>query len=497
MEEDPSVVQSASRPGSGGIVVLRPVRRVAAEQLARLKSEAVVSVVSEGLEAFAVRLWLARTAERTLDLQYYEWADDVTGRLLSAEVLKAADRGVRVRILLDDTTVIGRDKSFQIIDQHPNVEVRVFNATTWRAHGFLGFGIEFALGGWHLNHRMHNKAWIADGHAAVIGGRNIADRYFDGSGQINFRDLDLVVLGTPLSQATAIFETFWKSPVVLGVQSFLRHRRRRLRRRLSPFRAHLDAQCDGEEARPYLAALRSDFAVPERLSEQLAFDPVERVEVLSDDPEKANDRRAAMIVGDRLSAEIAAGREEVILISPYFVPGRDGTRLLEGLLSAGVRVKIVTNSLAATDVTAVHSGYARYRRRLLRAGAIIHELKRTPGERARVFGSGGASLHTKAVVVDRAVAFVGSFNLDHRSAKLNTEMGVLVTDRSFAQTIALQYERLTSPMHSYRVTVDDGRLAWRAETEGRPVVFHAEPDATLVQRIVATVVGWLPMEAQL
>jgi putative cardiolipin synthase len=488
---------SAPPEGDGNVAPLRPVGRTVAGALARHRAGAVTRLVSDGLEAFAARLWLARTAERTLDLQYYAWADDVTGRILSREVLRAADRGVRVRMLLDDTTVIGRDKSFQTIDQHQNVEVRVFNATTWRAHGLLGFGIEFALGGWHLNHRMHNKAWIADGKAAVIGGRNISDRYFEASGHSNFRDLDVVLLGEPVRGAGRMFETFWKHRVVLSVQVFLRYRRRRLRRRLADFRARLDTDCEAPDALTFRNALAAACAVPERLADGLVFDPVETAEIVADGPDKANDRRASMVVADRLLLEMAGAREAVILISPYFVPGQDGTRLLCQLLERGVSVRIVTNSLAANDVTAVHAGYARYRARLLAAGAVIHELRSTTRERSRAFVSSGASLHTKAMVVDGRIAFVGSFNLDHRSAKLNTEMGVLVRDESFARAVAAQYERLIEPAIAWRVGLDDGRLAWTGEVDGATRVLDHEPEATLRQRLVATMVGWLPMEAQL
>jgi putative cardiolipin synthase len=479
------------------VTLLRPLGRMVADKLAQLGGPGVASLVSEGMLAFAARVMLARTAEHTLDLQYYAWDDDNTGRLLALEVLKAADRGVKVRMLLDDTTVVGRDKSFQTMDQHPNIEVRVFNATTWRAHGLLGFGIEFALGGWHLNHRMHNKAWIADGKAAVIGGRNIGDRYFDGSGLFNFRDLDVVLLGPSVERAVAIFELFWKHAVVQGIQFFMKRRKRRLRRKLAEFRARLETACEADAVKPYLAELQRSYGLPERLAEQLPFDAVDGVEILSDRPEKANDRRAAMIVGDRLREVMAAARGEVIMISPYFVPGREGTELIQKLRRQGVEVRVVTNTLAANDVTAVHSGYARYRRKLLESGVIVHELKNTPGEKSRIFGSSGASLHTKAVVVDRRIAFVGSFNLDHRSQKLNTEMGVLITDDHFAQCVVEQYERLADPNRSYRVSLESDGLRWRAELDGNPVESVREPNATLMQRVVSTVVGWLPMEAQL
>lgn len=468
----------------------------AAARLAGCGAETAACLVDEGMQAFAVRLWLARTASRTLDLQYYSWEDDVAGRLLAHEVLKAADRGVRVRMLLDDTSVIGRDKSFQTIDQHPNIEVRVFNATTWRAHGLLGFGIEFALGGWHLNHRMHNKSWIADEAVAVIGGRNIADHYFDGSGMINFRDLDAVLVGGPVGEATGVFDRYWTSSVVQGVRAFMKYRRRRLRRRIDEFRAALGESCGGEQACAYLAALERHCGPAETLGSRLDFGAVDSARVLADGPEKARDRRAAMVVADEITAVMARAEREVLIVSPYFVPGYDGTALIETLRDRGVRVRVVTNSLAANDVTAVHSGYARYRRRLLRSGVEIHELRKTSGERSRIFGSGGASLHTKAVVVDGAVSFVGSFNLDQRSAKLNTEMGILVDDDEFAACVERQFERLVDRRRSYCVRLDgDGRrLAWCGSDDA---VLTAEPDATFRQKLISFLVGLLPMEAQL
>lgn len=496
-----AVMRRRAAPPDGGEEAPSPLPPRLADivdaRLAAVEAPAAAALVTDGLQAFASRVMLARTAETTLDLQYYSWDRDITSRLLTSEVLKAADRGVKVRIILDDTSVVGRERVFRLIDRHPNVEVRVFNATTWRAHGLIGFGIEFALGGWHLNHRMHNKAWIADGRAALIGGRNVSDHYFDASGLFNFKDLDVLLLGPPVDQALTVFEAFWTSEVVRGVRSF-RHPEAPINAwRFHRFRARLGKVRTDPEARPYLDALRATYAAPERLADTLSFDPVSGVEVIWDRPEKALDRNASRAVADRLDAVIEAAEREILLISPYFVPGEAGTRLIEAVRARGVAVVLVTNSLAANDVTAVHAGYARYRTRLLKAGVVIHELKRTPGERHRIFGSSGASLHTKAVVVDRRIAFVGSFNLDQRSANLNTEMGVLVDEPRFAARVADQEERLADPRRSYRVTLDDGGLHWSATVDGVMETFRREPHAGPLQRLIARLVAWLPMEAQL
>ncbi|WP_181704789.1 phospholipase D family protein [Chthonobacter rhizosphaerae] len=470
---------------------------IVAERLAAAGAPNAAALVTDGVQAFASRVMLARTATETLDLQYYSWDKDVTSRLLTLEVLAAADRGVKVRIILDDTSVVGRERAFQLIDRHPNIEVRVFNATTWRSQGLIGFGIEFALGGWHLNHRMHNKAWIADGKAALIGGRNVSDHYFDASGLFNFKDLDVLLLGPPVTEALRVFETFWTSTVVRGVRTFLKPDTRLGAWRFHAFRARIAKVRTDPEAKPYLDALGATYAAPEDLAGSLRFDPVRRAEVIADRPEKARDRTASREVADRLDDVIAKAERELLLISPYFVPGEIGTGLIEDLRARGVRVAVVTNSLAANDVTAVHAGYARYRLRLLKAGVEVHELKRTPGERHRIFGSSGASLHTKAVVVDRRIAFVGSFNLDQRSANLNTEMGVLIDEPRFAERVARQQERLADPRRSYRVTLERGGLVWTADDGGATQVARREPGASVLQRVIARLVGVLPMEAQL
>lgn len=457
-----------------------------------------VTVIPGDEEAFAIRAASARAAGRSLDLQYYIWRGDLTGRLLAREVLAAADRGVAVRLLLDDAYAIGHERALTALDAHPNIEVRLFNATAWRRFGRLGHALEIAFGGWHLTRRMHNKAWIADGRLAVLGGRNVGDEYFGlpGEAGVTFRDLDVALAGAPAAQAATLFERYWNSPLAAPAGRICAVSERQGLERL---RADLAAA----EAGALGAALR---APPLRhIRRRLVAVPEGAVRVIADSPEKARRglgaRKRARAAGG-IAAEIAdalrGARREARLISPYFVPGEAGLALLAGLVARGVAVSVVTNALAATDVVAVHGGYMRYRRPLLAAGVVLHELKPDAvEEKASLFGSRGAALHTKALVVDRELAFVGSFNLDPRSAMLNTEMGAFIRDPGIAARILAEHERLLAPALSWRLALRRGRLAWLDEEGGRPRLSRTEPGASWRRTLVAWLARLLPIEQQL
>jgi putative cardiolipin synthase len=458
------------------------------------------ALVPEGLDAFAVRAASARRARRRLDLQYYMWHGDVTGRLLAREVMAAADRGVRVRLLLDDVYALGHERLLVTLDSHPQVQVRLFNGTRWRAFGRLGFLLEMLFGGWHLNRRMHNKAWIADGRLAVTGGRNIGDAYFGAeSGEFLFRDLDLVLLGAAAAGTQAVFERYWQSK--LARPAGLVSASAAARDGLARLRADLAAAAAEPEATRYLARLAAHPDVLGHLTRDMVAMPRGTVRVVADPPEKARRglgarrrARAAGGIAPEIADALRAAKCEALLISPYFVPGEAGLALLLRLRAQGVRVSVVTNSLAATDVVAVHGGYARYRRALLAAGVELFELKPTgEDEDASVFGSRGASLHTKAFVVDDGPAFVGSFNLDPRSAALNTEMGAFVDHPKLAAGLRHEHARLTDPARSWRLGLDGERLTWTTEgTNGRPRVLRQEPDASRMRRLGAWLISWLP-----
>ena len=441
-----------------------------------------VALLPEGLGAFAERLASVRGAVHSLDLQYYLWHNDLTGALLARELLHAADRGVRVRLLLDALNIIGKDGAITALAAHPRIQIRRFNAGRLRSLGQPGFLLEMLLGGWHLNRRMHNKAWIAEGAGLICGGRNIGDRYFDAGGDFNFRDLDLHITGPAAEPAGPIFEAYWRSPLArpLGPVAQLRARRASLRR----LRKLLDQRAAGPHATELLA-LTPD-APTLRLAEHA-------LTILADPPGKAL-AQANATVAPALMALLATARREALIISPYFVPGQAGTALLARLVASGVRVSVITNSLAATDVVAVHGGYARYRPALIAAGVELHEMKASGEANSGLFGSKSASLHTKAVMVDDGPLFVGSFNMDPRSAALNTEMGVMLDHRGLARLLRRQHRRLTDGGRSWRVQVQAGRLAWSDE-RGPPL--HREPGAAWHRRLAAWVTRWLPVESQL
>jgi putative cardiolipin synthase len=512
----PSARNAMSAPRTPAIAVAPPpvakvpdesaLHRAVGQVLADLgQAEAGAALLPEGLDAFAARVATARAAGQTLDLQYYMWHADVTGTLLAGEVLAAADRGVRVRLLLDDAYAIGRERILMALDSHPNIAVKVFNATRWRLFGKLGFLLELAFGGWHLNRRMHNKSWIADGCIAIAGGRNLGDEYFGAKAEdFNFRDLDLVLAGDAVAGTVRVFERYWASRLALPAAKVCPPAGPN--RGLPQLRRALAEAAASPAAQRYLGhfAHRPDTA--ERLKRGMVAVPPRAVRVVADPPEKARrgltarrEARAAGGIAPDIADALRAAKRQALLISPYFVPGPAGLALLLEMVARGVEVSVITNSLAATDVVAVHGGYAGYRPKLLRAGIGLFELKPSgEDEDTSVFGSRGASLHTKAFVVDGAQVFVGSFNLDPRSARLNTEMGAFVRHDGLAAELRAEHVRLADPARSWRLGLEDGRLVWSGlDAHGQPCRLHREPDASLRRRVLARVLRWLPIESQL
>lgn len=462
--------------------------------LAAHRGKTGVLLLPDGLDAFAARAIATRKAGRSLDLQYYIWHDDLVGHLLAREVHAAAQRGVRVRLLLDDMNAEGLDPQLMTLDAHPNIELRLYNPFRNRTGMERMFELVQRISS--VNHRMHNKAWIADGRVAVVGGRNIGEEYFSADAQVNFRDLDLLLFGPAVQQASSIFDAYWNSAAVVPIAALNRQQPEALRQML----ATADIEATLASAKPYLDRVARSHGV--RAYYQRALTPhwTANVQVIADPPLKwrHDDRRDWLV--NRLTQTLASTRRKALLISPYFIPGEDGTAGFAALAKRGAEVGITTNSLAANDVPAVHSGYARYRDRLLDQGVHLYEMKaHGHPDTAGAFGSSGASLHTKAFVVDDARGFVGSFNLDPRSTDLNTEMGVLFDDPAIAIELRNEYLRLTQPALSYWVYRNaQGELRWLDRAPGqRPTVLKHEPDTNAWQRGVVRVMGWLPIESQL
>jgi len=467
-----------------------------------------IYVLQSGLEAFAARRLLARNAERAIDAQTYIFHRDVTGLFHIASFLEAADRGVRVRILLDDLKAREVEEELAILDAHPQIEVRLFNPFSRSSLPGLTRAFDFLVHPVLLNRRMHNKSFSVDGAVAVVGGRNIGDEYFGASPAVNFADLDLLAAGPAARGVGADFDAYWGHTLSVPMEAWPSLRRTpedldALRRTLEEHgREHADS--------PYAAAVRASDLVQHLLAGELPL-VWARARSSADKPEKVTASRDALeglLLGRDVVPVARAVQSELILVSPYFVPGDEGSEWLMELRKRDVRVRILTNSFAATDVPLVHAGYARYRERLLEAGVELFELQpraaeRSADDRHGLFGSSGASLHAKTFVFDRKTLFVGSLNFDPRSVELNTEQGLLVESEELAARIVELFDRGSRPEHSYRVVLDpaegeDGpKLTWHGEEDGRPVRFHKDPHVGFGKRLSAFLSGLLPIESQL
>jgi len=444
----------------------------------------------DGRDALAARVLLARAAEVSIDVQYYIWQTDTTGWLLLDELRAAADRGVRVRLLLDDNGIPGLDNVLADLDAMETVEVRLFNPFTLRRPKLLSYGFDF----FRLNRRMHNKSMTADGIATVIGGRNIGDIYFAyGEGTAYF-DFDVLAVGPAAADVAADFDRYWSSGSAYAAADILPRPRAGIAELARA--AEVARRSVGGSA--YLAAV-AEAPVVGRV---LAGDDIlewTTVTLVSDDPAKGLGRAdgAGLLIG-RLPGLLSQPVESVDLVSAYLIPGSRGTALLESYAAAGVRTRIVTNSLEATDVPIVHSGWMRYRERLVRAGAEVLELRARPdhddgASPARLLTGSQSSLHAKTFAVDGQRIFIGSFNFDPRSAMLNTEMGFLIESPLIAGALG---RSLDGARTFYRVVAaPDGGLNWiERRADGGTVVHSAEPNTSAMQRVMVLVLGWLPVE---
>jgi cardiolipin synthase C len=457
-----------------------------------ISSANAMQLLDTSAEAFGARLSSAKLAGRSLDLMYYYWAADITGRILARELMLAAQRGVRVRLLLDDFNSAGLDATYIALDSHHNIEVRLFNPSRSRDNRWKRW-LELVFRYFTATRRMHNKCWIADGKLVIAGGRNIGDAYFDASKDANFRDVDVLLAGAAVMHATSVFDAYWNSASATPIRSLHPIRRPRLKKLMS----RLDVYCSSEHARRYLELLDRGSSDIVKLAKR-RWHESEKVAVIADPPQKAAQLGHGSWLANQIRDFVCSARKEVQIISPYFIPGRAGLEMINRLRENNVHIGILTNSLAATDVLAVHGAYAKYRERLIRLGAELFELSpEAMRSRASLFGSSTASLHTKAIIVDGEQGFVGSFNFDPRSASINTEMGVLFVNASMAAELSTIYSRMTSPAESYRVVVKDGRLQWLYDSAGGQGALQKEPATTLFRRAVSAVVSWLPIESQL
>ncbi|WP_162435422.1 phospholipase D family protein [Pseudoxanthomonas koreensis] len=450
-------------------------------------------LVGNGAEAYALRAYSAHAATRSLDIQTYIWHDDLTGRMLARLALQAADRGVRVRILADDLDARAKNTGLAALDAHPHIEVRLYNPMASRS-GTLRKAGEFGTGFKRLNHRMHNKSWIADGRMALVGGRNLGNEYFAASDGPNFVDLDLLMVGPVVAEVARNFDLFWNSPSNYPIAQLSPGED--TPERMQALRTVLEQAAADLHSSEYASVLREDPKVQQLLEGGTALHWSPRWRFVSDDPLKATlplEQRSEVV--KVLLPEMQRASGQLLVISPYFVPGERGTAELAAIDGRGVAVRVLTNSLAANDVAAVHGGYSRYRRPLLEQGVEVWELKPSDGPaQFSLKGSSGSSLHTKAMVIDDSAVFVGSYNLDPRSTSLNCEQGILVEHPALAAGLSALFAQQTSPAHAWHVTLDaQGELRWSDGVQ----VWTRDPEATATQRAMSWLMKVLPLESQL
>jgi putative cardiolipin synthase len=457
-----------------------------------------VVLVPTGEWGFRARSGLSNQAEKTIDVQYYIWEVDTAGIVLAERIFRAADRGVRVRMLLDHVTTKETDFKFARMDQHPNIEIRLFNPFANRRFR----GLEFLFGLERLNHRMHNKAFIVDNAIAVVGGRNIGDNYFGVDTAANFRDLDLAVVGPVVQDVSRSFDRYWNSEFAVPISAIIEER-------LS------EEEFQERKAKVYRwVAEVKDYPYPIDTTSDVVMAKLEEfrgdfiwapAKALYDEPDKLETKEED--VADHLILLAKDKEHEVMIEAAYAIPGPEGVERARINKERGIPQRLLTNSLATNDVAAAHAGYAKYRRDLISNGLELYELRpdanSVRNNWSLLAGRSKASLHTKASVVDRELVAIGSFNVDPRSIALNTEIVILVESPALAAQVLAYMEEGIRPENSYRVMLETDaetgskRMVWITEIDGEEVRYYSEPEVGLWRRFSTWFMGLLPIEKHL
>ena len=458
--------------------------------------ESGFTIIRNSVPAYTSRIMLTELAEKSLDLQYYIWEADATGRIFADRLIRAANRGVRVRLLLDDMNLSGSDTTIASLDAHPQIEIRIFNPFSHRNSRYLDFLTDLK----RINHRMHNKIMIMDNVLAIVGGRNIGNHYFGVDTHANFRDLDIAAAGPVVREVSSTFDRFWNGDWSVPIKTLVDR----------PY-----TQADLQNA---ISVMSQNIAVhdyPYPLDEDVAELKSELETILGgliwapgtiiwDEPENADGQFGDDTIDRKFYEKLATLREEILVESAYFVTRERGVEMAKKLHDRGINIRVLTNSLLSNDVLAAHAGYAKWRVELVKNGVELYELRpdagtiRNTGRQAIVSVESMAALHTKAIVFDRESVFIGSYNLDPRSANINTEAGLYVESPELAQEVIAFLEEGVTPENSYRVTLDEkGDLVWITEIEGKEVRYTKDPGSSFWQRFMSGFIQMLPVHDQL
>lgn len=477
-------------------------------------TEDLVYLVNEGTDAFYSRLSLLAQAEKSIDVQYFIWHDDLIGKILFHGMLQAADRGVRVRILLDDINVNSDiEATLYALDQHKNIEVRLYNPFPTRGFRLADYITEPS----RINRRMHNKSFTVDGEATIVGGRNIGNEYFSADEESNFMDIDVLSVGNIVNEVDKQFDVYWNSEIVYEVKAF--DHNQATEQNLNDLRQTLEKFAKSKKDSKYAEDVRDSEMFKSISDTQYKPDPEKlysgNVNVIYDDPTKGLGKSDKEIVylKSLLNPYLERSKHTFELISPYFVPGETGTKYLTDLVKKGIKVRVITNSLSSTDGLMAQSGYSRRRIDLLRGGVELYELKalfKTKASRSLRRGAKAKSgLHAKTYIFDRENIFIGSFNFDPRSANINSEVGVVYEIPEMAGVIAKSVFDQSIKESTYKLELDieiedvDGiavevyKPVWVDEYVGKTVRHMKDPATSGWRRFNEAFFEMLPIESQL
>ena len=448
----------------------------------------VMAPLVDGNDALAARLRLIENADRSIDIKTFLIKPDIAGTLLWLQLYDAAERGVKIRLLYDDVFTSANDSQIATLDAHPNVEIRTFNPLSRNSTTVANFLLDFQ----RVNRRMHNKAIVVDGVLAIVGGRNVADEYYQIETSNEFADFDLLIGGPPIEDLSAAFDLYWNDPWAVPIQNFTKGDDQELERALQQFQANKAS----DEVEIYRKAMDSDYVNDLKAGRLERFRGT--AEVVVDDPKKLRTPpgQGPFVVGNKFYNTLLAAEDEILIFTPYFVPEDYGAEVFEKLSRRGVRVRLVTNSLAATNHAYVHGGYKPYRDRLLSAGVEVLEVR---ADAPKIVSGADTPLvlHTKLAIVDQETLFVGSTNIDPRSIRQNSEVGMVIQSPSLAKSIQKRFDRVVDDYVFKVGKAETGSLNWVYSNTQRSEVFMSEPDATLWSKIVSKLAEWLPVESQL
>jgi putative cardiolipin synthase len=472
-------------------------------------SDSGFRMVSTGIDGLTARVEMIDAAQRSLDVQSYIFRADESGNLVVQALLRAADRGVRIRILVDDGETVRGDEKILALSAHAGFEVRLYNPLVYRGHNKFRRGAEFFFNKARVDYRMHNKLMVADNVAAIIGGRNIGNQYFQIDPDSQFGDDDVVVAGPIVPRLSAVFDQFWNNPIAIPAQAIDKRDTSaealsRYLTSLAEYRQRLDAahpdKVQVTPKQPFLEIVSGH--VP------LHWGPVKLV---YDSPNKKSvgkGERPGRLIYDAVEEQANAVSTELLMVTPYFVPSSEELAVLKGERERHARVRVLTNSLEAAPSLEAHSGYMHLRLPLLQEGVELYEVRallgstRGSGQGRAISRHGNYALHAKLFVFDRKTAFIGSMNFDQRSKHLNTEIGLLITSPELSGEIATRFDALAQLDNSYAVTLsedakDKQHLIWTTREAGTVVHYEKEPARNAWQRTKVRLLSALPMDREL